>query len=155
MTLEEILAKARDLAVEYYNLTGKPLGITGEVAEYEAARVLGLELCGAREPGCDAVRSVNGRSERLQIKGRWFATKPPPGARVGRIDLKQDWDFVILVILDQSYRPVVMYEAPRDRVTSVLQKPGSKSRTERGQMSISQFKAIGRVVWYGPYGSVS
>lgn len=31
MTLEQILAKARELAIEYYKLTKKPLGITGEI----------------------------------------------------------------------------------------------------------------------------
>jgi hypothetical protein len=40
----EILDQAKRLAREYYALTLKPLGITGEVAEYEAARILQLEL---------------------------------------------------------------------------------------------------------------
>ena len=38
----EILATAKKVGAEYYRLTGKPLGITGEVGEYEAARLLGL-----------------------------------------------------------------------------------------------------------------
>jgi len=33
----EILADVRALAVEYYELTGKPLGVTGEIAEFEAS----------------------------------------------------------------------------------------------------------------------
>jgi hypothetical protein len=32
--IEEILAATKALAVEYYQLTGKPLGVTDEVAEY-------------------------------------------------------------------------------------------------------------------------
>lgn len=40
----DILSEAKKLAQEYRALTGKPLGVTGEVAEYEAARILGLEL---------------------------------------------------------------------------------------------------------------
>lgn len=36
------------LAAEYYRLTGKPLGVTGEVAEYVAAETLGLVLADAR-----------------------------------------------------------------------------------------------------------
>jgi hypothetical protein len=39
----EILRETKKLAQEYRTLTGKPLGITG-VAEYEAARILGVEL---------------------------------------------------------------------------------------------------------------
>ncbi|WP_256574037.1 hypothetical protein [Pseudomonas sp. NFACC24-1] len=38
----EVLRDAKVLARRYYRLTGKPLGITGEVAEYEAATKLGL-----------------------------------------------------------------------------------------------------------------
>ncbi len=33
----EILKEAKVLARRFYRLTGKPLGVTGEVAEYEAA----------------------------------------------------------------------------------------------------------------------
>jgi hypothetical protein len=40
--VREILARVKPLAAEYYRLTGKPLGVTGEVAEYVAAETLGL-----------------------------------------------------------------------------------------------------------------
>ena len=42
--IDDILARAKQAARDYYRLTGKPLGITGEVGEYEAARLLGLTL---------------------------------------------------------------------------------------------------------------
>lgn len=38
-----LLKEAKLLAREYYSLTGKPLGVTGEVAEYEAGRILGVD----------------------------------------------------------------------------------------------------------------
>lgn len=147
MELEELLARIRQNAIDYYKLTGKPLGVTGEVAEYEASKKLELELCDAREPGCDALRKVNGRAERISVKGRWFKGKPNPGERVGKIDFKHEWDSAVLVMLDEFYNPFVMYEAPRAKVLEVLSRPGSRARNERGQMSISQFKAISRVVW--------
>ena len=62
-----ILAQAKKLAQEYRVLTGKPLGITGEVAEYEAARLLGVKLTPARHAGYDA---TDGDGRRFQIKGR-------------------------------------------------------------------------------------
>ena len=46
--IEEILTTAKDLAARYRKLTGKPLGITGEVAEFNAAKLLGLELAEAQ-----------------------------------------------------------------------------------------------------------
>lgn len=45
----QILREAKVLAQRYYHLTDKPLGGTGEVAEYEAARILNLELELARQ----------------------------------------------------------------------------------------------------------
>src|SRR5438874_1729828 len=37
----DLLQRAKLLAKEYYQLTGRPLGVTGEIAEYEAVRLLG------------------------------------------------------------------------------------------------------------------
>jgi hypothetical protein len=56
----EILRQAKKLAQEYRSLTGKPLGITGEVAECEAARLLGVELTPARQAGYGAVELRSG-----------------------------------------------------------------------------------------------
>src|SRR5688500_3922110 len=84
-----ILKEAKKLAQEYKKLTGKPLGIKGEVAEYEAARILGLELTPARQAGYDATENADVGKRRLQIKGRCLETNCKPGQRVGRIDLKK------------------------------------------------------------------
>lgn len=46
----QILADAKRLAQDYHELTGRPLGVTGEVAEYEAVRLLGLEPAPVRQP---------------------------------------------------------------------------------------------------------
>ena len=43
-----IILPAKKLAERYRRVTGRPLGITGEVAEYEAAHLLNLELAAAR-----------------------------------------------------------------------------------------------------------
>ncbi|WP_156958803.1 hypothetical protein [Labrenzia sp. DG1229] len=49
--LRETLAQVKPLSAEYYRLTGKPLGVTGEVAEFVAAETLGLELAPPRTEG--------------------------------------------------------------------------------------------------------
>jgi len=86
----EILREAKKLAQEYRALTGKPLGITGEVAEYEAARILGVELTAARQAGHDAVEPKDGSTHRLQIKGRCLLPNCKPGQRLGSIDVTKD-----------------------------------------------------------------
>lgn len=96
-----LITTAKQLAKQYRRLTGRPLGCTGEVAEYEAARLLGLELAAVRQPGYDAIRCKSNRLERLQIKGRCILSDKP-GQRLGRIDLRKEWDGVLLVLLDVS-----------------------------------------------------
>ncbi|WP_372525854.1 hypothetical protein [Piscinibacter sp.] len=76
-TVLEILAEAKKLAQRYRALTGKPLGITGEVAEYEAARILGVTLLPARQTGYDATETRDGGVRRLQIKGLNAAPSVP------------------------------------------------------------------------------
>lgn len=141
-----IILPAKKLAERYRRVTGRPLGITGEVAEYEAARLLNLELAAARQTGFDAIQKKGNRKKRLQIKGRCILSANP-GQRVGKIDLTKEWDSVILVLLDTDLEPTVIYEADRPEITDALTKPGSKARNERGALSVSKFKAIGRVVW--------
>lgn len=143
----EILAEAKKLAQRYRDLTGKPLGITGEVAEYEAARILGVALTAARQSGYDATETRNGQIFRLQIKGRCVLDGSKSGERMGSIDIKKEFDAVLLVLLDGNFEATVIYEAPREIVIDALTKPGSKSRNERGALSISKFKSIGNVRW--------
>jgi hypothetical protein len=139
-----ILGEAKMLAREYRELTAKPLGITGEVAEYEAARVLGVTLTAARNAGYDA---VDGGGRRLQIKGRCMLPGCKPGQRIGSIDRKKEFDAVLLVLLDENLDSFAIYEADREDVVAALQAPGSKARNERGALSVSKFRAIGRLVW--------
>lgn len=140
-----VIERARAVAIEYYQLTGRPLGITGEVGEYEAARLLNLTLAKAREAGYDAT-DANGR--RIQIKARSIpAAKRIVGQRLGSIKLEQPWDAVLLVLMNEEFRPLMIYEASRDAITAALRAPGSKARNKRGALAIAQFKRIGTKVW--------
>jgi hypothetical protein len=143
----DILAEVKRLAQEYRALTGKPLGITGEVAEYEAARILGVTLTPARQAGYDAIEDRNGKKVRLQIKGRCVLNDSKPGQRVGSIDIKKEFDAVLLVLLDGSFEATAIFEATREAVVDALTKPGSKARNERGALGVSKFKSIGFMRW--------
>jgi len=96
--VRKILATVRPLAAEFYRLTGKPLGVTGEVAEYIAAELLGLTLAPARTVGYDALRG----SERIQIKGRAYGENAKLGQRMSRIKADAPCDTVLLVLLDNA-----------------------------------------------------
>lgn len=143
-----ILEQVRELAIRYHQETGKPLGITGEIAEFEAARLLGLELSEARQPGYDALwPQATGPEKRVQIKGRRVLDASKPGGRLGSIKLDEEWDVVVLVLLDVAFRPTAIYGAERAAVQQALMVPGSRSRNERGALSVSQFKSLAKRVW--------
>jgi hypothetical protein len=149
-SLLEVLRVVKVLAREYYELTGRPLGVTAEIAEYEAAQLLGLTLAAVRQAGYDAIRTTADGEQRLQIKGRCVRPGSEPGQRVGTIDLNKPWDAVLLVLLDGEFAPTAIYEADRSALTQALTLPGSRARNERGQLSVSKFRAIGEGIWPDP-----
>lgn len=149
--IKQILATVKPLAAEYYQLTGKPLGVTGEVAEYIAAEVLKLTLVPPRTEGHDAIRKTDQGTERIQIKGRAFGEDSRASQRLGKIKHGAACDKVLLVLLDNAtLEPVAMWEAPYVAVTKRLLEPGSKSRNERGAMSVGDFKKLAQIVWPEP-----
>lgn len=143
----EVLYKAKRLAQRYRQLTGKPLGITGEIAEYEAARILGVKLTPARNTGFDATEKKNGSLRRLQIKSRCLLPNCKPGQRLGSIDIEKEFDAVLMVLLDENFDATAIYEAEREAVIKAIKKPGSKSRNERWALGVNKFKAIGKLRW--------
>lgn len=143
--IAELLKGVKAFAIKYRQLTGKPLGITGEVAEFSAAQILGLELCKARQSGYDAIKEVNGKPIRFQIKGRCLSSLSK--GRVGAIKKTQEFDYVLLVIMNEDYDIQSIYEAESEKVRAALDAPGSKARNEGGKLSVSKFKSIGRKIW--------
>jgi len=142
--LRGVMAQAKLLARQYRNLTGKPLGITGEIGEFQAAELLSLRLTDARCPGYDAVGPDD---RRIQIKARCLLPGAKRGQRVGQIKLDHPWDSVALILMDEEFEPLSIYEANRADVEKVIKAPGSRARNERGALSVSKFKSIATCVW--------
>ena len=145
--VEQILAEVKRLAVEYYDLTGKPLGVTGEVAEFVGAKHLDLELAPPRTEGYDAIRKTPTGDHRVQIKGRALAKGANRSQRLGVIKKDAEYDSVLLVLLDNTtLEPLEMHEASRASVVDRLNVPGSKARA-RGALGVAEFKRIATRVW--------
>jgi len=139
----EILATVKPLAAEYYRLTGKPLGVTGEVGEMEVADLFGMRLALAREVGVDAWRG----EESVQIKTRAKDPKFKSLGRMSRISVDKPCDTVMLAMLDiEKLNIAEVWDAPFSKVIEELGRPGSKART-RGQLSVSKFKSLARRTW--------
>ena len=142
---EKLIAQARQLAAEYRRTMGKPLpGISNEIAEHDAVRLLGLEPNDSNEAGWDARDPVSG--QRIQIKSRTIFDESKGGQRIGQLKTSQEWDAVVLVLMDEDYEPYEIYQATREDLAPFLDAPSS-SRAKRGAMSVARFKIIGELVW--------
>jgi hypothetical protein len=115
------------------------------VAEYEAIRLLGLELAPVRQPGYDAIRRVGDHAVKLQVKGRCIRDQSK-SQRLGSIKLSHNWDAVLMVLMDERFETVAIYEADRPTVEAALGESGSKA-LKRGALAVSKFKAIGLRIW--------
>jgi len=109
--VRKILALVKQLAAKFYRLTGKPLGVTGEVAEYLPADILRLELAGAQTAGYDAIRHTTVGPQRIQIKGRAVSVLRNAGC-ISRIKLDANCNVVLLVLIDSDMLDAIeMWEA--------------------------------------------
>ena len=143
-----LLIEAKRIAQRFYQLTGKPLGISGEIAEHEAARLLGLVLAPPREAAIDAYLHKDGKTQSIQIKGRAVSATRRYIGRVSKIKLEPKFDAVVLVLLDKSsFDTLEIWRAEYEDIKNRLIAPGSKSRNERGSLGISQFKTVAKKIW--------
>ncbi len=147
-SLEKLIAETRRIAREYRNATGKPLGgVSGEIAQFDACKELGLESVPVgTEGGYDAVGRGKRDGKKVQIKARTIFEEGKQGQRIGQLKLEQEWDSVVLVLLDENFEPFEMYEAERAELTEAHHENESK-RSKRGVMSVAKFKAISQLVW--------
>ena len=147
-SVDKLITEARKLAIEFRRTTGKPLpGISAEIADYDAARYLDLEICKDKSSSYDAIGKGARDGLRIQIKGRTIFDEGKTGQRVGQLKIEQEWDRVVLVLIDDSYEAFEIYEAERQDILDAMDSKDSSSRKKRGAMSVAQFKIISELVW--------
>ena len=148
--IEKILTEAKRLSRRYKDLSGKPLGITGEVAEFEAARRLGLELADARSPGYDAKKKQADSEVLIQIKGRSYpCSARESGQRIGKMDFKKKWDAVVLVLMDEDFEVREILQASRKQIEAYLKSlpvsgDGKQTHTQKGALTVPMFRSIAK-----------
>lgn len=85
------------------------------------------------------------------MKTRCLLPGARPGQKLGAIQLAKPWDAVLLVLLDHSFETTAIHEADRPAIKRALLKPGPRGKIsnarKRGQLTVSEFKSIGRRVW--------
>jgi len=147
-SIDKLITEARRIAAEYRRATGKPLaGVTSEVCQYDACQLLNLELSKTNASGYDAIGKGIREGKKIQIKGRAIFDESKSGQRIGQLKVDQEWDSVVLVLMDENLEAYEIYEADRDEIMASIGDADKSKRSKRGIMSVAKFKAIGRLVW--------
>lgn len=153
-SVDKLIAEARKLAAEYRRATGESLGgVSNEIAKHDAVKLLHLEL--TKAGGYDAVGTGKRAGKRIQIKGRVIFEENKPGYRIGQIKLEQEWDSIVLVIMDKEFNCIEIHEAQREQILAALSQPSSTQRAKRGALSVAKFKIIGHLVWTREEGEIT
>ncbi len=134
------MGEARRIAAEYRRTTGKSLGISAEIARHDACRLLQLE---ARDNG-GGFDAYDKNGKKIQIKSRAIFDDAKSGQRIGQLKLEQDWDAVVLVLMDSDFQPTRIYRAEHDVVIDAVEET---KRSKRGIMSVARFRNIAELVW--------
>jgi hypothetical protein len=144
-SVDKLISEARRIAAEYRRTTGKPLGISAEIARHDACTFLELEP-DEEAIGFDAV-GLHGERKgcRYQIKGRAIFDEKKGGQRLGQIKVEQDWDKILLVLMDDDFNSTEIYEASRNELLEELDE--NNNRKKRGAMSVAHFKRLAHLVW--------
>lgn len=152
--VDKLMSEARRIAAEYRKATGKVLGISAEIARHDAARLLDLELAENPPGGWDAIGRGARAGKRVQIKGRAVFDEQKGGQRIGQLKTEQEWDSVLVVMMDENYECTEIYEAERQAVLDALADNKSTNRAKRGAMSVAKFKIISHLAWTRDEGAI-
>lgn len=144
--ITKILDEVKQLAKEYKQITGRVLGVTGEIAENETSKILKLELKQARNPGYDSIKRDGDKIVKYEIKGR-IKTTNYRSQRTSKININEEWDKLLLSIMNEDYEVLDIYQADRKDVVESLKKPGSKARSEKFTLRIGEVIRISQKIW--------
>lgn len=122
--------KAISAALEYEKLTGRNLGITGEVGELLTCEKLKLNL--ATDPLTAGYDAIDKKRRRYQIKTR------RANSDRGRISTfsRHDFDYAVLATLDKNYKISGLWQTTHKKLRPILNK------TKRRDPSLREFKRI-------------
>lgn len=135
----ELMEQTRSLAADYRASTGKTLPVGGEIALYDAARLLELNEPASPLAGVDLLNQD--QSQRFQVKSRAMFAGAKSAPRLGSINPNGDWTHILLVLMNESYQTTHLYTLSRDTALAEAKLGGKNA------MTVAKFKVIGECIW--------
>lgn len=104
-------------AINYEKVTGRKLGITGEIGEILVCKELGLKLLA--DSIASGIDAIDNKGKTYQIKAR-RGNSDNSGARIGAFS-KYKFDYAVLAILDHKYNIIELYKVTFKKIKPILQ----------------------------------
>jgi hypothetical protein len=137
LTNKQLIENIIGLSLEYKKRFGKSLGITGEVGEYKASRLLNLKRApGNINKGFDA---IDPKGKKVQIKTRIFSRNSERTSAFTNFG----FDYALLVLLSDKYEITEIYKA---RCKDIREKIDSQSY-KRPALTIGNFKKLSKRIY--------
>lgn len=144
-SVDKLIAQTRRIAKEYRLATGKTLPVTPEIAIHDAISILKLLPNNENIPGYDAIYEKDEERLKVQIKGRIIFNDKKQGHQLGQLKTEQEWDAIVLVIMNADFMPEEIYMCKRDIILNELKE--KKKNNKKGAMTLAKFKLISRLLW--------
>jgi hypothetical protein len=144
-SVDKLIAETRRIAKEYRLATGKTLPVTPEIAINDAISILEMSPNNEKSPGYDAIYEQGEEKLRVQIKGRVIFNEKKQGHRIGQLKVEQEWDAIVLVIMNDEFMPDEIFMAKRHAILSELEE--KQKNNKKGAMTVAKFKLISELLW--------
>ena len=130
----QVFEKSIDAMSEFKAAFGR--GLSGDfLAELYAAKALKLQVLGLNHPGYDALGE---NEERYQIKYRSLSTQ---NVDVGSFD----FDYLVLVNLDEEYRPAGLWRITAEQAQAVFTQ---RVKFRKYQTTQNKIKSVGEFITF-------
>jgi hypothetical protein len=149
-SVDKLITETRRIAKEYRLATGKTLPVTPEIAINDAISILEMQSNESKNSGYDAIYEKNGEQLKVQIKGRAIFDDKKGGYRIGQVKTEQEWDAIVLVIMNADFMPEEIFMAKREVIIDELEE--KKKNNKKGAMTLAKFKLISELLWTDQYG---
>ena len=144
-SVDKLITETRRIAKEYREATGKILPVTPEIAINDAISILDLIPNNDNSKAYDAYYECEDGRLKVQIKGRAIFNEKRQGHRIGQLKIEQEWDAIILVIMNSDFMPEEIYLAKRQSILDELE--DKQLNNKKGPMTIAKFKLISELLW--------
>ena len=134
------MEKTRQIALEFRETTGQSLPITSELARYDIARLLELQLPDETSQQTDILTG----DKQFLVKGRVIFDPTKSGYKVGSVNMNIDWASMLLILYNNLYQPESIYDISR---IALIEHFESQTKKQKPSLSIAKCKAIGQQVW--------